>query len=206
MSDKRVNEPAYFCQILPEKRHHKQALFLVSLPQSRFFFMSYTNTSKPHAACSIVQTRESCSGRVNGSRGIREMWGNKVIPAGSVSVGEGWGMARLFCLYRRWGHSGSGSRGARWEGDMGEEEGEWGGGGGPHLVKARFRRAAERTLRRHEPGAAGAERLRQSRTRSSSLDTWQQWRAVGRNKNTVCLHGGVGGGGWSTLNPASWAE
>lgn len=116
-------------------------------------------------------------------------------PSGSVSVGERWGMERLFSRYRRRGRGGPGSRGTRWEEEGGGRRG--GGGGG-------VRREEDHTWWRHtsgerrstlcwqEPRAAKVEELRLSCTASSNLDMCWDWRTVSQQQTNVCSCEGGG--------------
>lgn len=107
---------------------------------------------------------------------------------GSVSVGEGWGMAGLLLHYQRLGCSVSGSRGARWEG---EGRGDRGGGGG-------VQREEDHTWRSHASGTWSSARSAntsqeksefKSCTASSSLDMNPDWRYQLRPEpQCVCMY------------------
>lgn len=106
-----------------------------------------------------------------------------------MSVGKGWGMAGLFSRYRRRGCSGSGSRGTRWEGEGREEGPRRRGsveGGGPHLVKAHFRRMVARTPERNSLGRVAQPVL-------ALTCVLTDVNTVGKNQTNVCSNWNAGG-------------
>lgn len=128
--------------------------------------------------------------------------GTRSSTSGSVSVGDGWRMVGLFC-YQHQGHSESGSRGRRWEGE-GKEEGRrsWGV------------QREDHTWWRHASGGWWSTRFtntswqvekgfgRAAQPVLALTCVMTDVNTVGQNQSNVCLYTG-GVCGWSTFYPAS---